>query len=245
MSRYLLLLTVFMFSGCAMVPDTLEVPEGTELVSYSKAVTSGASLQGQKARWGGIVVGVENKPNKTFIELAHFPLNHYGKPRSSGETSGRFKVQIDGFVDPIVFEEGRTATFLGTLIAPTTGMVGEQPYIYPTIAADDYHMWRDREVYDVNTFFFNYHSGWYSPFYGLRGPWGWGGGPWLGGSFMGGPWMFPQMNRMRVIRYSNAPRRARITNMDSPSSAQRNNRSSRSSGGQKGPVVTNPKIQQY
>jgi len=151
-------------------------------------------------------------------------------------------VQIDGFVDPIVFEEGRTATFLGTLIAPTTGMVGEQPYIYPTIAADDYHMWRDREVYDVNTFFFNYHSGWYSPFYGLRGPWGWGGGPWMGGRFIGGPWMFPQMNRMRVIRYSNAPRRARITNMNGPSPAKR---SSRSSGGQKGPVITNPKVQQY
>ena len=245
MSRYLLLLTVFMFAGCAMVPDTLEVPEGTALVSYSSAVTSGASARGQKARWGGIVVGVENKPNKTLIELAHFPLNHYGKPRSNGETSGRFKVQIDGFVDPIVFEEGRTATFLGTLIEPTTGMVGEQPYIYPTIAADDYHMWRDREVYDVNTFFFNYHSGWYSPFYGLRGPWGWGGGPWLRGGFIGGPWMFPQMNRMRVIRYSNAPSRARITNMNGAGPTRSNNRSSRSSGGQKGPVITNPKVQQH
>lgn len=236
MSRYLLLLTVFMFAGCAMVPDSLEVPEGTELVSYSTAVTSGASAQGQKARWGGIVVGVENKPNKTFIELAHFPLNHYGKPRSSGETSGRFKVQIDGFVDPIVFEEGRTATFLGTLVTPTTGMVGEQPYIYPTIAADDYHMWRDREVYDVNTFFFNYHTGWYSPFYGLRGPWI-GGGPWFGGGVWGSPFMFPHFNRTRVIRYSNAPRRAKVVNMN-------RSRPSSTSGSRRS-AITESKTQQH
>ena len=123
MSRYFVLLAVFLFAGCTIVPDSIDVPEGTQLVSYSKAVTSGASAQGQKARWGGLIVGVENKPNQTLIELAHFPLNHYGKPGTNGETSGRFKVQIDGFVDPIVFEEGRTATFLGTLIAPTTGMV--------------------------------------------------------------------------------------------------------------------------
>ena len=170
MSRYLVLLTVFLFAGCTIVPDSIEVPEGTQLVSYSKAVTSGANAQGQKARWGGMIVGVENKPNKTFIELAHFPLNHYGKPSTNGETSGRFKVQIDGFVDPIVFEEGRAATFLGTVTAPTAGMVGEQPYIYPTIIADDYHMWRKQEVYDVNTYFFNYHTGWYSPFYRFNGP---------------------------------------------------------------------------
>ncbi len=92
MSRYLVLLTVMLFTGCTIVPDSIDVPEGTQLVSYSKAVTSSANAQGQKARWGGMIVGVENKPNKTFIELAHFPLNHYGKPSTNGETSGRFKV---------------------------------------------------------------------------------------------------------------------------------------------------------
>lgn len=202
MSRYLVLLTVFLFTGCSIVPDSIEVPEGTQLVSYSKAVTSGANAQGQKARWGGLIVGVENKPDKTFIELAHFPLNHYGKPGTSGETSGRFKVQIDGFVDPIVFEEGRSATFLGTITAPTMGMVGEQPYIYPTIIADDYHMWRDRDVYHMDTFGFNSFTGWYSPFWGGVGPFyhpfGWRN---LG-------WGHPGFSHTRIIRYSNAPSRS-------------------------------------
>ena len=201
MSRYFVLLAVFIFAGCTIVPDSIDVPEGTQLVSYSKAVTSGASAQGQKARWGGLIVGIENKPNQTLIELAHFPLNHYGKPGTNGETSGRFKVQIDGFVDPIVFEEGRSATFLGTITAPTAGMVGEQPYIYPTIIADDYHMWRKQQVYDVNTYFFNYHTGWYSPFYRFNGP-----------------WMYPHFNRTRVIRYENGPSKAKLPTRNSGAS---------------------------
>ncbi|MEC9429089.1 MAG: starvation-inducible protein, partial [Pseudomonadota bacterium] len=78
------------------------------------------------------------------------------------------------------------------------GMVGEQPYIYPTIIADDYHMWRKQEVYDVNTYFFNYHTGWYSPFYRFNGP-----------------WMYPQFNHSRVIRYKNAPSKATLPSKSS------------------------------
>lgn len=185
--RMLVIVSVVLFAGCAIVPESVEVPKGTELVSYSKAVTSGANAQGKMARWGGVIVGVENKPNKTFIELVHFPLNNYGKPNSGGETIGRFKVQIDGFVDPIVFEEGRSATFVGKLVPPTSGMVGEQPYMYPTILADDYHMWRKQEVYDVNMYYFDYGTGWYSPFMRHR------------------PWGYPSYRRVRVTRYDNSP----------------------------------------
>ncbi|GGW94833.1 Slp family lipoprotein [Alteromonas halophila] len=170
----LLILAIATLSGCAIVPDSIEVPEGTQLVSYSKAVTAGSDAVGQTARWGGVIVGVENKPQKTWIEMVHFPLNHYGKPKRSEETIGRFKVAIDGFVDPITFEEGRSVTFLGTLTSPSAGMIGEQPYMYPTIDGLDYHMWRKETAYDVSTLYFNFATGWYSPFYSpfYRPHWG-------------------------------------------------------------------------
>lgn len=172
--KALLLVAAVTLSGCAIVPDSLEVPDGTQLVSYTRAVTSGNDAVGQTARWGGLIVGVENKPQQTWIEIVHFPLNNYGKPLRSEETVGRFKVSIDGFVDPITFEEGRLVTFIGTLQGQTAGMVGEQPYMYPTIGALDYHMWRKEAVYDVSTLYFNYSTGWYSPFYSpfYRPHWG-------------------------------------------------------------------------
>lgn len=172
--RILGLLSVLTLTSCAIVPDAIEVEEGTQLVSYSRAVTTGNEMVGETARWGGIIVGVENKPQKTYVEIVHFPLNNYGKPNTSAETVGRFKAMIDGFVDPIVFEEGRTVTFVGNLIAPTSGMVGEQPYMYPTVQAVDYHLWRKETTYDVSGLYFNYRTGWYSPFFYPYYRTGWG-----------------------------------------------------------------------
>jgi len=200
-ARLLLIVGVVVMSGCAIVPDSIDVPENTVLVSYTKAVTASHQALGQKARWGGIVVGVENKPNATFIEMVHFPLNHYGKPRRNDETVGRFKVKIEGFVDPIAFEEGRSATFLGVLTSPTSGMVGEQPYIYPTIIAEDYHMWREQTTYDVNPFFFNYHTGWYSPYFFANPRFGLYH-PYVG---FGNPFFGPFGGRFRVTQYGDRP----------------------------------------
>ncbi|RDV24645.1 starvation-inducible protein [Alteromonas aestuariivivens] len=177
--KYLILVSVVLFSGCAIVPDSIKVPDDTQLVSYTRAVTQSQAVQGQTARWGGIIVGVENKPQQTLIEVVHFPLNHYGRPSTQAETVGRFKARIDGFVDPIVFENGRSVTFVGSVAAAIAGMVGEQPYMYPVIDVTDYHLWRKETVYDVSTLYFDYGTGWYSPFYyPYYGPrWGgWGVG---------------------------------------------------------------------
>ncbi|MCW8092544.1 Slp family lipoprotein [Alteromonas sp. ASW11-130] len=165
MIRHAVALFALLLSGCAMVPNQIKVPDDTPLISYSRSVTGGETVKGSMARWGGIIVNVENKSQKTFVEVAHFPLNHYGKPVTNENTVGRFKARINGFVDPIMFEEGRTVTFVGRLDVPMSGMVGEQPYIYPTLAVDDFYIWRKESEYDVSTVYFSYGLGWYSPFY--------------------------------------------------------------------------------
>ncbi len=165
MIRHAVALVVLFLSGCAMVPDPIKVPDNTPLISYSRSVTAAEKVKGSMARWGGIIVDVENKSQKTFVEVAHFPLNHYGKPVTSENTVGRFKARINGFVDPILLEKGRTVTFVGQLDDPMSGMVGEQPYIYPTLDVDDYYIWRKESEYDVSTVYFSYGLGWYSPFY--------------------------------------------------------------------------------
>ena len=48
MSRYLVLLTVFLFAGCTIVPDSIEVPEGTQLVSYSKRSRRGRTRKAKR-----------------------------------------------------------------------------------------------------------------------------------------------------------------------------------------------------
>ena len=128
-------------------------------------MVAGDDILGKSARWGGIITNVENKPEQTLIEVVYFPLNHYGKPNASEETPGRFKAVINKFVDPIMFEEGRTVTFVGKVGKPLAGMVGEQPYMFPSLTVDNYYKWRRQRLYDTSTVFFDFYSGWYSPFY--------------------------------------------------------------------------------
>lgn len=216
MFRHIVILLVVMMTGCAVVPDTIKVPEGTELITYTQAVTESNAVMGKPARWGGLIVGVENKPDETYIELVHFPLSDNGKPDKKAQTVGRFKVLVEGFVDPVSFESGRLATFVGSLVEPTAGMVGEQPYLYPTLKADDYHMWRNRSTYDVSSMSMGPGWGWgggfFDPWYGPM--WGIGWGPawapaWrLGGwgAWGWGPGWGMSRTRMRVIERDLPPR---------------------------------------
>lgn len=191
------LMVVLGLGACAMVPERIRVEEGQPLVNYSDAVVASQQSENKLARWGGIIVGVENKPERTLVEIVHFPLNHYAKPQSNKETVGRFKAVLEGFVDPILFEQGRLATFVGKVGEPEAGMVGEQPYLYPTLVVNDYHFWRKEQVYDVQSFNMNGGWGWGGPFFNpLWGPgWGWGGG--FGWGW--GPGMGLQQSRVRVI----------------------------------------------
>lgn len=171
--RALIMVAVLTLSGCAIVPDPIKVSDDKALVGYSKAVVAGEQVLGKPARWGGIVTNVENKDNKTTIEMVYFPLNHYAKPLTTEQTPGRFKAVINNFVDPIVFAEGRLATFIGTVSQPVAGMVGEQPYMFPAIMVEDYHLWRDQQMYNTNSLLFDFYGGWYPTFYPrFWGPWG-------------------------------------------------------------------------
>lgn len=171
--RALFLLTVLGLSACAVVPDPIKVSDEKTLVGYNKAVISGTESSGQNARWGGIITNVENKPDQTIIEVVHFPLNNYGKPLTNEDTAGRFKAVIANFVDPILFGEGRLVTFVGTVGAPLAGMVGEQPYMFPSIDVENYYLWRKQNQYDTSSVYFDFYAGWYSPFYySYWRPWG-------------------------------------------------------------------------
>lgn len=203
MIRIFSLVAVMLLGGCTVIPDNIQVPEGTDLVSYNRAVTGGDGVKGKTARWGGVIAGVENKPDKTYVEVVHFPLNHYGRPNTNSETIGRFKVVLDGFVEPIIFEEGRSITFTGQIATPVAGMVDEQPYMYPALDGNDYHMWRNRVEYTVQPMFIDPWIGWYSPFFYSH--------------HINHPFYF---NRPIWGPYWNFPRRVRYTETRTPGRSQ-------------------------
>jgi outer membrane lipoprotein len=164
---------VVFLSGCAVYPDQINVDDEANLVSYQDIVNGNVTGVGSKARWGGEVVAVENKADYSEIEILFFNNNHYGKPRSTAESAGRFKVRVRDFIDPLVFSQGRLVTFVGELGEPTEGLIGEQRYVYPVLLADGYHMWKQTKDYEISSFHFSPFSPFWAVSPGFRYHRGW------------------------------------------------------------------------
>lgn len=172
--KALFVVAVMMLSGCAVVPDAIEVADESQLVGYQQVAASPDSLQDKQARWGGVIAEIENLPDATLIELVHYPLRPYGKPLVSDNSKGRFRVYVDGFLDPMVYEKGRSITFTGKVLGTEEGLVGDHNYVFPTIKADGYHLWRNVQQVEFTSlhvwpYYHHYGYGWpYGPHYRQR-----------------------------------------------------------------------------
>ncbi|MDP5028910.1 Slp family lipoprotein [Paraglaciecola sp.] len=162
--RICLVVLALLVSACSTIPERIQVPEGTNLVSYQDAASKSTQLAGQKARWGGVVAKIENKAENTVLEVVYYPLKSYGRPIAGDESIGRFKVYVDGFMDPMVYKVGRSMTFTGEFSGLEEGLVGEHKYVFPTLQNANYYLWQDIQQVDVTSVHvwpYDYWSGWY------------------------------------------------------------------------------------
>lgn len=203
-------------AGCANVPEQIEVANDTNLASFESVLNGDGTSQDATARWGGEIINVENKKDYSEIEVLHYPSNNYGKPRSTQNSTGRFKVRVAEFIDPLVFEKGRLITFLGEIGAPAEGIIGEQVYVYPVLVARGYHMWNDTEEYEVSGFY-------YSP---LSPYWGFG----LGHRYWGSYGFYHDRARIRVKTKESSSKRLSSDNSVEAEKQTREDRVSRSQG---------------
>ena len=143
------LLVALFLTGCATFPDKIKLEDTTQLVSYEDAASKAEQVKGKMVRWGGAIAKVENKPDSTVFEMVYFPLNGYGRPISSEESMGRFRIRVNGFMDPLVYQVGRLMTFTGDLNGLENGLVGEHEYVFPTVNLNAYFLWKNVQRIDV------------------------------------------------------------------------------------------------
>lgn len=163
----LLVFTLFL-TGCATVPESVQVPENTPLVAYQQVAAAPDAQKDKMARWGGVIANIENKADKTQLDVVYYPLRGYGRPIIGKESIGRFRVYVDGFLDPMVYQKGRSMTFSGTISGVEQGLVGEHNYHYPTMKAKGYYLWEDIDRIEIETISVwpHHRYGFGYPFYG-------------------------------------------------------------------------------
>ena len=158
--RVFLALLVLTITGCANIPEPIEVAEGTQLVGYQEAAMQPEAATGKTVRWGGVVALVENRKDQTMLEIVHYPLRSYGRPVVGDQSIGRFRVYVNGFLDPVVYEQGKAVTFVGTATGVEEGLVGEHEYVFPVMDASGYYLWKDVQRVDVTSVHVWPYYGW-------------------------------------------------------------------------------------
>ncbi len=133
-----------LLGGCASDPFKGHLPPDLDRAATPlQTVAAPAKAQGRSVLWGGTIVAVHNLADSTEIAVLSYPLDDSSYPQSSKEATGRFIVQYDGFLDPLMYRQGRPVTVLGKVKGVRKGMVGEAPYQYPLVDGTMLHLWKN------------------------------------------------------------------------------------------------------
>ena len=97
---------------------------------------------GTEVRWGGVISKVENKADRTWVEIVRRELRDDGRPFTGGKSDGRFIASFEKFADPLVYEEGRPLTVVGTIEAKTSRPIGEYDYQFPVVTVEGSFLWK-------------------------------------------------------------------------------------------------------
>lgn len=155
------LLVALLMAGCSTFPDKLQLEDTTQLVIYEDASSKAEQVKGKMLRWGGAIAKVENKPDSTVFEMVYYPLNGYGRPISGEESMGRYRIHVNGFMDPMVYQVGRLMTFTAELNGLEKGLVGEHEYVFPTANVEAYYLWKNVQRIDISGVHIWPHQYWY------------------------------------------------------------------------------------
>jgi outer membrane lipoprotein len=140
-------------AGCVTQPKPLQ--GDYTAITPRNAIDSDQT--GAVVRWGGRIIQVEPKANRTCFEMISTRLNSNARPYwASDDTGGRFIACRNGFYDPAVFEQNREVTFTGRIDGYETRQIGGYDYRFPRVEADVVYLWPVREQVDV----INYPAPW-------------------------------------------------------------------------------------
>jgi len=172
-----------LLAGCATVPPQLV---GNDFVATTPQQVVASNTDGQRVRWGGEIIKVEPRADRTCFEILSRELYDDARPKRRDRSDGRFIACKQGFFDPADFPAGRDVTVVGSVNGTEHHKVGDYNYTFAKVDAAEVYLWPKRAEYPPGYYDPFWGPCWGDPFWG-PGP-GWGGcGRWGWGGYWGAP----------------------------------------------------------
>ncbi len=142
-------LGLVVLAGCSPVISSEFRKEARNDLTFSMAFSDPTAYTGSVVIWGGVIIGIMNRPDGTTLAVLETPLSYRERPEGSEQSQGRFIAETPQFLDPAVFSSGRKVTIAGTITGKETRPLGKAkvPYIYPVIRIKQIHLWSMQPEY--------------------------------------------------------------------------------------------------
>lgn len=137
---FLSVVAIAAVTGCATTPP-LDLTGVDREVTPVQAMAQPGEARGQRVLWGGVIVGSRNLTSGTELEVLAYPLTSAGKPDRNADPTRRFLLTHAGYLEPVDYGPGRLVSAVGKVAGAREGKVGETPYTYPLLEAEQVHLW--------------------------------------------------------------------------------------------------------
>lgn len=138
MGHAAVLLACLVLAACATTPPL--DPAGTLADLGPHQVGATDPPAGSAVLWGGMIVEVDNRADRTRIEVLAYPLDARQRPRLEQPSQGRFIAVLPGFVDPLAYPQGRFVSLRGALLG-AEGADESPGGDSPQVAVQAIHLW--------------------------------------------------------------------------------------------------------
>ncbi|AFJ02749.1 outer membrane lipoprotein Slp [Methylophaga frappieri] len=141
--RLLMLLLSFALAGCAMQPANPWQPRAQD-ISLNDVLNSPDSNLQAPILWGGVIVDISNKPDGATLTIVAFPLSPDGKPLTTQSSAGRFVVESDGFLDPLIYAPDTLITVTGSVSAIRHITIDQKTLSVPLVVLKNAKVWPEK-----------------------------------------------------------------------------------------------------
>lgn len=135
-----LVMCVLVLGACTQVlsPETMSAVDSATRLSD---VTANSAVIGKTLLAGGVVLGVDQREDATWLELLDWELDAQGEPVSENPTGLRYFVVVDPTSLPVANLSGRLVTLAGTAQNPAVVERMGRRLVYPVLELVELHLW--------------------------------------------------------------------------------------------------------
>ena len=141
-----------LMSACAPVISQTTMSTVDKSISFPALHQNPDAWKGKIVLLGGQIIATTVTANETWIEVLEKPLDYQQKPSDTDQSSGRFIVRFQGFLDPAIYASGRKLTVAGQVDGKDVRPLKEFSYTYPVLTSRELYLWKPEDVYSTPRF---------------------------------------------------------------------------------------------